>query len=178
MRTFCRTSVLAAALLLIGAGETGAHEGPPFPLLTDRIVGPFSVSVWAEPHLGLGSIFVILDRTDGTAIPEGTTVEVGVAPVSGRLSEARYRAEPQANRRDGHFLAEVLFDEEELWDIRVTIAGPDGGGVLNAQVRATPPGTIGPIGLIWYALPFIAIAMIGFRVLLRWREPVLEPAHP
>lgn len=63
------------------------------------------------------------------------------------------------------YLAAVPFDSAGWWQIRVLIDGPAGGGVLEARVEATPEGIIGPIGLVFYALPFILIAFLGCRAM-------------
>ena len=72
----------------IVAGDCLAHQGPPYPLLVDRTVGPWIVSVWADPDVGVGTFFVMLDPAPGVAPPGETGVEVRVQPSSGRLPEA------------------------------------------------------------------------------------------
>src|SRR5690606_11844019 len=107
---------------------------------------------------------------EGAAMPAPSAVEVGVRPVSGRLAEAVYAAEAQDVRYGARYYAEVTFDQGELWHVRVRIDGPGGGGTLEAEVEATPDGTIGPIGLVLYLLPFLAVGFLWLKAYLRRRE--------
>ena len=140
-----------------------AHEGPPFPIIVDRAVGPYTVSVWTDPDIGIGTFYVILDAPRGHRFVAPSAVRVGVRPVSGRLPDAMYHAEPERVRRGARYVAEVAFDRGERWHVRVIIDGPEGGGELASEVEATPDGTIGPIGLVIYAFPFVAIAVLWWR---------------
>lgn len=149
-----------------------AHEGPPFPIIIDERVGPYLVSVWTDPDIGIGTFFVILEPVSGNELPEITSIQVGVEPTSGRLEEKIYDAEPQRVRRGARYYAEVEFDKGEMWKVRVILKGPGWEGELHSEVEATPDGTIGPIGLLIYALPFVAIGILWVRAIIRrrWEE--------
>src|SRR5208282_4154698 len=69
-----------------------AHNGPPFPIITDQRVGPCIVSLWIHPDVGNSPIFVLVDPAPGGAIPKDLKIEIGVQPVSGRLPEVLYSA--------------------------------------------------------------------------------------
>lgn len=154
-----------------------SHEGPPFPLLENETVGPYIVSVWTDPDIGTGRFFVILEGPEGqTDFPEPTLVEVAVRPVSGRLSEVVYHAEPQRSRVGARYYAEVEFDQGEMWHVRVRIESPQGGGTLEAEVEATPDGSIGPIGLFLYLLPFLAIGFLWLKAFLSRRKQEQQAA--
>ena len=171
-----RYRLLALLLTALTALPLAAHEGPPFPILVDREVGPYRVSVWTDPDIGTGIFFVVLEPADGGEMPEPSRVEVGVRPVSGRLDEAVYAAEAQRVRHGARYYTEVAFDRGEMWHVRVRIDGPGGGGELHAEVEATPDGTIGPIGLVLYALPFLAVGFLWLKAYLRRREIDREAA--
>jgi hypothetical protein len=162
-------------LLTVLPGTAGAHQGPPFPILTDRRVGPYVVSVWADPDIGVGRFFVILEAPGGGRFSPVTWVRVAVTPASGRLGEALYEATPQSVRRGARYLAQVRFDRGEWWHVRVIIEGAEGGGELEAEVEATPAGVIGPIGLVIYALPFLAVAGLWIRAALARRHAATAP---
>ncbi len=164
---------LIAVLLMAGWPRTvpvRSHEGPPFPIFENKSVGPYTVAVWTDPDIGIGTFYVMLDVPRGQDFPEPTRVEVAVQPVSGRLAEVAYRAEPQHTRSGTHYYTEVAFDQGEFWHVRVRIESPQGGGTLETQVEATPDGTIGPIGLLVYLLPFLAVAFLWLKAYLRRRE--------
>jgi len=176
-----RRSLLGLAFLIFGALvgaalPVAAHQGPPFPVLVDQPVGPYLASVWTDPDIGIGTFFVILEPArKGIRAPTANRVEIAVRPVSGRLAEAVYRAEPQKVSYGERYFAKVPFDRGELWRIRVTIAGPSGGGELSTQVEATPDGTIGPIAVVLYAAPFLAVGFLWWKAALRRRA---SPRHP
>lgn len=165
---------LPLLLLLLGA-PAAAHEGPPFPILVDRKVGPYVASVWTDPDIGTGTFFVILEPPQGRKLPAGTTVRVAVQPVSGRLAEAVYPAEPQPVSHGERHFTEVRFDQGDRWRVRVLLDGPEGGGELVSEVVPTPDGTLGPGELGLYLLPFLAVGFFWFKAVLRRRGTAAGP---
>jgi len=152
------------------ASPVAAHEGPPFPLLVDQRVGPRLVSVWSDPDIGTATFFVVMEPVDGGELPASTRVRIGVRPVSGRLDEVVYDAEPQPVRYGARYMAEPELDRGEMWSVRVVVDGPQ-GGELTAEVEATPDGSIGPIGLLVYVLPFLAVGLLWLKSVLHRRVP-------
>jgi len=163
-----RVIALAVGCLLLVI-PAWAHEGPPFPILMDRLAGPYVASVWTDPDVGTGIFFVILEPPAGKSLPERTQVRIGVQPVSGRLHEVLYTAELQTNRQGTRYYTEAQFDRQEMWKVRVLLDGPDGGGELATEVEVTPDGTIGPIALVIYPLPFLAVGFLWLKAALRRR---------
>ena len=166
-------SVLRLPLLLLAllpwAGPALAHEGPPFPILVDRRAGPYMVSVWTDPDIGTGTFFVILEPPEGGKLPAGTSVRVAVRPVSGRLPEAVYPAQLQPARHGERYFTEARFDRGGRWRVRILLHGPQGAGELSAEVEPTPDGTLGPAELGLYLLPFLAVAGLWLKAVLRRR---------
>lgn len=160
--------LVAAAVLEPVSGA--AHDGPPFPIVVDEPMGAYVVSVWTDPDIGIGTFYVVIGSDGDGAFRPPDVVRVGVAPVSGRLAEAVYDAEPQEVRAGARFFTEVEFDRGEFWRVRVEVAGPDGRGEVSSEVEATPDGSIGPIGLVVYAVPFILVAALWIRVALARRQ--------
>ena len=164
-----RRSLLLALLLLLAAAAE-AHQGPPFPILVDRPVGPYRASVWTDPDIGTGTFFVVLEPPKGAEdrpLPRPSAVRIAVRPASGRLTEAVYTAQPQKVSYGERYFAAVPFDRGEMWRVRVEIRSPQGGGDLSAEVEATPDGTIGPIGLLVYAFPFLALGFLWWKAARR-----------
>ena len=58
--------LLLAALL---AGPAAAHDGPPYAVLVDQPAGPTSLSLWADPDVGLGTLHVWLEPIAGQRLP-------------------------------------------------------------------------------------------------------------
>ncbi|HEV2843980.1 MAG TPA: hypothetical protein VG477_03970 [Thermoanaerobaculia bacterium] len=165
-------------LLLASVAPALAHEGPPFPILVDQRVGPYVVSVWTDPDIGTGTFFVILEPPEGTALPAQTTVRVAVEPLDKHHAETIYEAEPQKVRQGARYFTETKFDQGGLWRVRVLLAGSEGGGELTAEVEPTPDGTIGPIALVLYALPFLAVGFLWLKAVLHRKEKAAGETIP
>src|SRR3954454_24005818 len=159
---------LAPLALLLSATALHAHEGPPFCILMDEKAGPYKVSVWTDPDVGTGTFFVYVESPSGAAT-EDVMVSVSVAPTSGRLPEATYPAERQVVGRQVRFYAEVEFDAQEYWKVRIDVSGPEGGGEVSAEVEATPPGP-GRWDILLYLFPFALIAGLWVFGVLRHRR--------
>lgn len=155
-----------------------AHEGPPFPILVDQKAGPYVASVWTDPDVGTGIFFVILEPPESKALPAKTRVRIGLQPISKRLAEAVYEAEPQRVRHGARYYVEAPLDRAEMWRVRVLLDGPEGGGEMAAQVEATPDGTLGPWASLVYLLPFLGIGLLWLKAAMRRRAPAPSPPAP
>lgn len=163
-------SLFPILLLLAGAVPALAHEGPPFPILVDQKVGPYVASVWTDPDIGTGTFFVILEPPEGGELPAKTTVRLSVEPLDKHQKETFYEAEPQKVRYGARYFAETKFDQGGLWRARILLGGSGGGGELTAQVEPTPDGTIGPIALVLYSFPFLAVGFLWLKAVLSRKE--------
>ena len=151
-----------AILFLLLPVSLHAHAGPPFPILVDRPVGPWKVSVWTDPDIGTGVVFVIVDGPS-----EPGAVRVSAQPVDGGLPEATYKTERQGRPEDARYFTEVKFDHGGMWRLRATL---DGGGSVAAEVEATPDGVLGPWEIGLYLLPFLAVGFLWIKAVLRRRS--------
>ena len=163
-------------LLMLSACPTkaDAHEGPPYPIIVDKPIGPCVVSVWADPDVGIGTFFIILESPGDGPIPEGVKVEIAVQPVSGRLPEVRHPAIREALRGRVQFKVEVPFGAKELWRVRVRLQSDRGGGEATTEVEVTPPG-LGSWDLLLYLFPFILIGLLWLKGFLRERNRKKTP---
>ena len=157
---------LLLALILFFAQSVSAHEGPPYPLFVDRKVDPYVVSVWIDPDVGDALFFVIVSAPGSTAPPAEVRVQVGVQPVSGRLAEAFYSAERENLPGQVQYRAQVQFDVQEMWRVRVRLESPQGTVETVETVEATPPG-YGRWDLLIYLLPFLAIGALWAIAMVR-----------
>jgi hypothetical protein len=161
--------LLATLCVIVIAIRANAHEGPPFPILMDEKAGPFTVSVWTDPDVGIGTFFVIFESGSATAVGDDVSVQVCVRPTSGRLEEACHQATRQTMRNRVQYIAEVPFDAQEMWQVRVVVRGPQGSGEVLAEVEATPPG-YGAWDLAIYLFPFVLLAGFWGFGILRYRR--------
>jgi hypothetical protein len=175
-----RLARIAVAALLAApiARPALAHVGPPFPILEDRRLGPYVVGLWTDPDIGTATFIVVLDPPEGRKLPPWTRVRIAVQPMSGRLREATYVAQPEQAGEGARYLALVHFDKGEMWKVHVSIGGPEGGGDIRTQIEATPPGDIGPIGLVLYPLPFVAMGFLWLKAAVRRHKAAANPPTP
>ena len=150
-------------LILLFAKTTSAHEGPPFPLFVDQKVDRYLVSVWIDPDVGTGQFFVIISTPD---LPQDLRVQIGVQPVSGRLLEAFYSAQRENLQNQVQYRADVQFDAEELWRVRIRLESAQGNAETMATVEVTPPG-YGRWDLLLYLVPFLAVGLLWGLAMIR-----------
>ncbi len=151
-------------LFTLGGVSAWAHIGPPYPIMQNRHVGPFNVEVWSNPDVGTGSFYVIVDPPKGSAltVPADMKVQVIVQPVSKRLPEAGYNAWREKLLDHVEFKADVPFDKEETWHIRVLFASATASGETDTDVAVTPT-LLGRWDLLLFALPFMGIGVLWFK---------------
>ena len=112
------------AVLLFTSGPALGHAGPPIPLVSNRIVGPYKVSIWADPDstddgTAAGRFWI----TFGTPPPPGTRVQVAIRPLdrAGPTIEAPAQSEA---RNASQWFSALVMDHEGRFQVRVTIDGP------------------------------------------------------
>ena len=157
------TKALALVIILGVVRIASAHEGPPFPLFVDQKADRYVVSVWTDPDVGTALFFVILNAPEA---PPDLRVQIGVQPVSGRLPEAFYPAERENVQGQVQYRAQVHFDAQEIWRVRVRLESAQGNGETFATVEATPPG-YGRWDLLVYLLPFLAVGVLRAMTMRR-----------
>jgi hypothetical protein len=178
------TGAAVAALTLVAASASlRAHSGPPFPIVTDAVRGPYTISIWTDPDAtddGTpgGQFWVTLGLTPKEArIPPDTRVMVtarrvirppdrhGQSPPSRSVSAA---AAPVGNDTANQF-ASLVMDHEGPYEIRVYIDGPLGQAAIDSRVDATYDLRPPPYMLAWYLAPFLVVGVLWMRLLLRRR---------
>jgi hypothetical protein len=159
-----RANPLGSLLVLVlVAGIAQAHEGPPFPLFVDQKVDRYVVSVWTDPDVGTALFFVIVN---GPELPPDLHVQIGVQPVSGRLSENFYPAQLENLQGRVQYQAQVQIDRQELWRVRVQLQSAQSNAETIATVEATPPG-YGRWDLLIYLSPFLAVGLLWAIAMIR-----------
>ena len=161
-----RRHALPLIITLLMARIVSAHEGPPFPLFVDQKVDRYIVSLWSDPDVGDALFFVIVSAQDGAQVPGDLHVQIGVQPVSGRLPEAFYTGERENVSGQVQYRAQVHFDAEELWRVRVRLQSSAGNAETTTTVEATPPG-YGRWDLLVYLFPFLAIGVLWTIAMIR-----------
>lgn len=165
---------LAVTSSIVIAVRVHAHNGPPFPIVTDRTVGNYVVSLWADPDVSDegdadGRFWLMVNpAAKGTALPAGTTVLISIWPVEHReavRTDAAKADEHEPSRRAAAF----VIDREGKYGVKATIAGPLGPGELETIVDAQYDQRPRPILIAVFALPFVLIGFVWIKLLLRRR---------
>jgi hypothetical protein len=153
---------------MVSSSPLGAHNGPPFPIISDKRVGPCVISLWTHPDVGTGMFYVIVDPPPGDTIPKDLKVEIGVQPVTGRLPEVVYTAELENLRGQVQYRVAAEFDAQELWRVHLILRSSAGDGEATANVEVTPPG-LGRWDLLMFSLPFVGVGFLWFHAMRRKR---------
>jgi hypothetical protein len=158
------------AVLMFTSGPALGHAGPPIPLVSNRIVGPYKVSVWADPDstddgTAAGRFWI----TFGTPPPPGTRVQVAIWPLdrAGATIEATAQSE---TRNAAQWFSALVMDHEGRFQVRVTIDGSLGPATVDAEVDATYDLRPSPGLVVVYLVPFIAVGFLWLKLLLRRRH--------
>jgi hypothetical protein len=168
-----RVAVVIALLVLVDR-SLAAHNGPPYPIVSNRISGPYSISVWTDPDTTddgtpAGQFWVMLEAAgDVKPVPAGTIATVSIRPLDRSGQPRDGRTAPVAGNAARQFVALVM-DHEGRFAVRVTVDGPSGRGEVEAQVAATydlrpPPGLV-----VLYLLPFVGVGALWVKVLVSRR---------
>ena len=164
-----RAAIGLTLVFALCARPVFAHNGPPFPIISDQTVGPVVLSLWTHPDVGIGTFFVLINPQLGKALPKDLKFSIGIAPVSGRLPEVIYPMWVEKNRTQPEFKNEVQFDQDEMWKVRLILTSAEGNAEATAQVEATPPG-YGRWDLLLFALPFLAVGFLWFKMMTKRRR--------
>ena len=158
------------AVLMFTSSPVLGHAGPPIPLVSNRTVGPYKVSIWADPDstddgTAAGRFWI----TFGTPPPPGTRLQVAIRPLDRAGPTIGATAQSEA-RNASQLFSTLVMDHEGRFQVRVTIDGPLGPAAVEAEVDATydlrpPPGLV-----VVYLLPFVAVGFLWLKLLLRRRK--------
>lgn len=182
------TARVVVVALIVGAAASTlrAHAGPPFPIVTDAVRGPYTISIWTDPDATDdgspgGQFWVVLALSPGAArVPADTRVKVTVRPITGRSpndhqpirgSDVTAVAAPVRDDTSNQFAALVM-DHEGPYEVRVDVDGPLGRAVVDSRVDATYDLRPQPYMLAWYMAPFLLVGFLWTRLLLRRRKLV------
>jgi hypothetical protein len=168
----CAAAAIFAALAFVV--PLHAHNGPPFPLITDRTAGRYVVSLWADPDASDdgdadGQFWVLVNPlTKGTTIPADTIVQISIWPV-GQPEAIRMQPAVFDEQVPSRRTASFVIDREGRYGVKATIDGPLGPAEIQAVVDAEY-GTRPRRALIAvFALPFVLIGFVWMKLLLKRR---------
>ena len=165
---------LAAYLLLVASIALEAHNGPPFPVITDRTVGNYVISLWADPDASDdgdadGRFWVVVNpAAKGTALPADTVVRIAIWPAK-HLEAIRTETAVADDREPSRRSAAFAIDREGKFGVKATIAGSLGAAELESVVDAEYDARPRPMLIAVFALPFVLIGFVWIKLVLRRR---------
>ncbi|QDV04647.1 hypothetical protein Poly30_01380 [Planctomycetes bacterium Poly30] len=150
-----------------------AHDGPPYPICVDEVMGSITLSIWADPDVGEGTFYYYLDPPTGDVQVEARALFRGAA----ETEVSAISVDPQA-RAPYQQIGTLPFEQQGPWTLTFSLM--DGGkalGEIELDVDVTPPG-MGRLYLVWYAIPFLAAVAIWLRIFLASRTYLLPAVPP
>lgn len=175
--------VLVAGLLLSATSRLVAHDGPPFPIVSDQRAGPYTISVWTDPDTtddgtAGGQFWVMLSLQDGSRpVPPDTRATIVTRPIDRPGEPESVRTEPVRDDPSTQFGA-VLFNHEGRFSVQVSVNGPLGRATVDSEVAATYDLRPPPLTVVLYLMPFIVVGLIWTKLLLRRRAADAAAVDP
>jgi hypothetical protein len=166
------TGLLVLLLSPLG-GLVRAHDGPPFPIVSNQVAGPYVVSVWTDPDTtddgSAGGQFWLIIRPSDTAVslPDATRATVEIWPLDRDGPLLTGRTEPTGRDPGRQFVALVM-DHEGRFGVRAAIDGPLGAGAVESEVEATYDLRPAPVMLFVYLAPFLLVGLLWARLI--WKR--------
>ena len=161
---------LMAIAVLVETKAAFGHEGPPFPILMEKPLAGYKVSVYADPDIGEARFFIIIDSADG-GVPEDIPAGLDVDRTQERPAQASHlcsKRQDLSNRVQ--FKAEPYFDRRDFWTVGFQVTPPGGKtGELTTEIESTPPG-YGTWDFVIYLFPFVFLGGVWAFAMIRRRE--------
>jgi hypothetical protein len=158
----------AACILVVSEPSMSAHDGPPFPIVSDPRARRLNLTDPDSMTTAPGGQFWVQLRmvAPATALPSTTRASISVRPVIRTAPMRTVTAAPVAGDASNQFGALVL-DHEGRFAVEVTIDGPAGPALVEAEVDATYDLRPPPFMLAVYALPFLIAGVLWVKLLVR-----------
>ena len=169
-----RDLVLAASAVLVTCAPLFAHNGPPFPVVTDRTLGNYVISLWADPDASDdgdkdGRFWVVVNpAAKGATLPADTIVQIAIWPVE-RPQAIRTETAEADEREPARRLAAFAIDHEGKYAVKATITGSLGPADIESLVDAEYDARPRPFLIAVFALPFVLIGFVWLKLLIRRR---------
>ena len=161
-----------AVILAAAPAAVGAHDGPPFPILSDHVAGPYQLSIWTDPDAtddgSAGGQFWVRLHGSRSRLPEATRVTVSLKPLDRTGAELTAAAAPVRGDITNQFAALVM-DHEGRFAVRVSVDGPLGEAAAEAEADATYDLRPPPYLVFLYAAPFMLVGILWGALMLRRR---------
>ena len=177
-------ALIVAVVVLVAQRTLFAHSGPPFPIVTDAVRGPYTISIWTDPDAtdnGVpgGQFWIVINPSSTSATLAADTratisVQPSTPPSPSQATAHATRTEPVRGDITNQFGA-VLMNREGPYAVHVEVTGPMGAASIDTMVDATYDLRPAPYMLVWYLFPFLVAGFLWTRLLLRRRTGLAPP---
>lgn len=139
-----------------------AHDGPPFDVAENVQAGPFMLSIWADPDVGNGELFVVVHPGPETTETLLVKAIVTLADSDRPPLRADGKLSPVGGIVGDRFHVAVPFDVDGLWHVRLEVSSGDRIGEFDFDLEVLPEGP--QAWEAWtYTMPFVLLALaLGF----------------
>jgi hypothetical protein len=161
-------------MLTAFSARVSGHSGPPYPILSDQVAGPYLISVWTDPDTTDdgsrgGQFWIRIHLADGGEVPPKTHATVSISAVD-RLESAREGSASPVRGDITNQFAAMEMDHEGSFGVLVRIEGPRGRATVTSSVDATydlrPPRWL----FLLYLAPFVLVGLLWGRLIVRRRR--------
>ncbi len=178
MTDIARRTIIAClgAASILFAAPALAHSGPPFPIVQDRVVGPYRIAVWTDPDTtddgsAAGRFWVTVHPVaEGATLPADTRARISVAAPDRPASAAHSAGTDLVGGDVSHQFAALVLDHEGLFHVKVAIDGALGPADVESDVQATYDLRPPPSLILLYLFPFALVAGLWLKLLMKRRR--------
>jgi hypothetical protein len=174
--------VLSCGLLFI-AGAASAHDGPPYPIVSNQVLGAYRISVWTDPDTtddgtAGGQFWVMIDPVSaGDSVLAQVTTRVTIRPLDRAGSPQTATALPVSADVTRRFVA-LPMDHEGRFAVRLEVESVAGQEIVDSEVQATYDLRPSRALLGVYLLPFLLAGSLWTVLLIRRRRAHARSARP
>jgi hypothetical protein len=170
-----------ASVIAACAMRVAAHEGPPYPILSNEVAGAYRISLWTDPDTTddgtpAGQFWVMVDPSGRDTAPVAAMrAQVTIRPLDRPGPELSGWAEPIDGDPSRQFVA-LLMDHEGTFSVQLLLECDGARAAFESEVEATydlrPPRAL----LALYVQPFLLVGVLWTKLLVRRRRAHARPA--
>ena len=173
--------IVSTACGLLACRAAGAHDGPPYPIVSNQLLGAFRVSVWTDPDTtdddtAGGQFWVMIDPARTGDRLSDVHADVTIRPLDRPGPSLTARATPVSGDASRQFVA-LRMDHEGRFAVRVDVEGVAGRVSMDSEVQATYDLRPSRLMLLVYLLPFVLTGFLWTALLVRRRRAHLRAAR-
>jgi hypothetical protein len=184
MRRDGRTIVLVSLIcnVLVAASAASAHDGPPYPIVSNQLLGRYRISVWTDPdttddNTAGGQFWVMIDPAHaGDSVPPEVQALVTVRPLDRTGAPSTAQA-TRVNDDPSRQFAALRMDHEGRFAVHVDVDSASGRVSVDSDVQATYDLRPSRWMLVIYLLPFLLAGFLWTTLLVRRRRTHASPVR-